>query len=164
MIDLIHSWISNFLWKTMNGSRCETCEVSQEIIVTIFFLVRKMEIRKNLSFQWGIKLQTFGIEWSQLQRLFQSFYLTCNLQWYCQDWQSKKTILLVKRNIVNLWSVLSLVFPQARDKDLRQRSCIPLILAVCRWLVAYELSNSLVCVCVCQSSKVLNWFFSLCRA
>ena len=54
------------------------------------FLVRKMEIRKNLSFQWGIKLQTFGIQWSQLQRLFQSFYLTCNLQWYCQDWQSKK--------------------------------------------------------------------------
>lgn len=54
------------------------------------FLVRKMEIRKNLSFQWGIKLQTFGIEWSQLQRLFQSLHLTCNLQWYCQDWQSKK--------------------------------------------------------------------------
>ena len=62
---------------------------------------------------------------------------------------------------MNLWSVLSLFFPQARDKDLRQRSCIPLILAVCRQLVAYELSNSLVCVCVCvcQSSKVLNWFF-----
>ena len=54
-----------------------------------------------------------------------------------------------------------LIFPQARDKDLRQRSCIPLILAVCRWLVAYELSNSLVCVCVCQSSKVLICFFTL---
>ena len=57
-------------------------------------------------------------------------------------------------------SVLSLFFPQAGDKDLRQRSCIPLILAVCRRLVAYELSNSLVCVCVCLSViQSFNLFF-----
>ena len=61
---------------------------------------------------------------------------------------------------MNLWSVLSFFFPQARDKDLRQRSCIPLILAVCRRLVAYELSNSLVCVCVCLSViQSFNLFF-----
>ena len=85
----------------------------------------------------------------------------------------KKSEFSMRNKTANLWnwmvtvaeaiskSVLSLFFPQAGDKDLRQRSCIPLILAVCRRLVAYELSNSLVCVCVCQSSKFLICFFTL---